>query len=112
MLADIETLAGKEGWVGAGLLGVVLLWVAWKLIPDKDRQMENLLKVKNEHVERLLAVLETERDKAAADRAQVYDLVAKVSADSKENIKAVLDHCDREIDKFVTLRGKEPDADG
>lgn len=33
-----DPISGGAGWVGAGLLGMVLAWLLLKHLPDKDRQ--------------------------------------------------------------------------
>lgn len=38
-----EALGGGAGWIGAGLLGLVLLWLFKFHLPSKDAQIEKLL---------------------------------------------------------------------
>lgn len=38
-----DPISGGAGWVGAGLLGLVLGWLLLKHIPDKDRQLKELI---------------------------------------------------------------------
>src|SRR5262245_45428442 len=40
LFSQADTLSGGAGWVGAGLLGLVLGWLLLKHLPDKDRQVE------------------------------------------------------------------------
>ena len=45
--ADIlsDPLSGGAGWLGAGLLGLVLAWLLLKHLPEKDRQIKDLIDV-------------------------------------------------------------------
>ena len=49
-----DPISGGAGWVGAGLLGLVLGWLLLKHLPDKDRQQTAQL-------DRHLAVEESQR---------------------------------------------------
>lgn len=49
-----DPISGGAGWVGAGLLGLVLAWLLLKHLPDKDKQINNL-------VERHLTIEEKQR---------------------------------------------------
>lgn len=40
---DTSSLSGGSGWVGAGLLGLVLSWLTMIHLPAKDKQMATLL---------------------------------------------------------------------
>lgn len=40
---DPSALSGGAGWVGAGLLGLVLCWLLLKHLPEKDSQIERLM---------------------------------------------------------------------
>ena len=54
MLADVDPISGGAGYIGAGLLGAVLGWLLLKHLPDKDRQLENLLTNKDKQMQELL----------------------------------------------------------
>ena len=44
LLSDADVaLSGGAGWVGAGLLGSVLLWLCLKHLPEKDRQVKEII---------------------------------------------------------------------
>ena len=45
LLAQVESLSGSSGWVGAGLLGLVLSWLLLKHLPEKDQQLRALLDI-------------------------------------------------------------------
>lgn len=43
IFAEGELVPGSAGWVGAGMLGLVLGWLFFKHLPEKDRQMRDLI---------------------------------------------------------------------
>ncbi len=43
LLAQTEALSGGSGWVGAGLLGLILAWLLLVHLPSKDKQLKDLL---------------------------------------------------------------------
>lgn len=43
MNPGIDPISGGAGWIGAGLLGLVLAWLLLKHLPEKDRQVERLV---------------------------------------------------------------------
>lgn len=64
-------LGGYSGWAGAGLLGLVLSWLLFKHLPDKDRQIKDLISSKDEHIERMVIgftneIRDTRREYAAS----------------------------------------------
>ncbi len=40
---DLQTVSGSSGWAGAGLLSVVLGWLLFRHLPEKDRQVKELI---------------------------------------------------------------------
>lgn len=46
-----DSLSGGAGWVGAGLLGLVLCWLLLKHLPDKDKQLKDFLDLKDGQIE-------------------------------------------------------------
>lgn len=43
LVAQIDPISGGAGWVGTGLLGAVLSWLLLKHLPDKDRQIREVI---------------------------------------------------------------------
>lgn len=103
MIGQTETLSGGAGWVGAGLLGLILSWLLLMHLPnlakkdtEKDKQWMELVKNKDDHVDRLVvrfeASLQTIRDqckrelddltslfeRALASRLKMYDALKEV----------------------------------
>lgn len=52
---NLDALAGS-GWAGAGLLGLVLCWLLFVHLPNKDKQLQQIIDrhaaTVNEHAER------------------------------------------------------------
>lgn len=62
-LADIiaaDPISGGAGWFGAGLLGLVLGWLMLKHLPDKDKQVENLIKTKDLAINEIVKAFQSE----------------------------------------------------
>lgn len=58
-----------SGWVGTGLLGLVLAWIFSKHIPDKDKQMKEMLEAKDKQI---LEIMQ-ENNKHTADRESRFE---------------------------------------
>ncbi len=50
MFIQAEPISGGAGWVGAGLLGMVLAWLFMKHLPDKDKQIKEIIASGREEV--------------------------------------------------------------
>lgn len=97
MLADssLDPLSGGSGWVGAGLLGMVLAWLCLKHLPAKDDQ----LKIKDDQLERILNL----KDKQIADARDAFiNSVERVTDASQANLEKVTIHCQAEL-SAITL---------
>lgn len=77
LLADGDPLGGGSGWVGAGLLGLVLSWLLWKHLPEKDRQVADLVAKHEAHVAAVLS----QAAKAATEERD--DFRAELAAERK-----------------------------
>ena len=84
--SDPTTLAGGAGWVGAGLLGLVLGWLLLVHLPAKDKQLQQLLDGKDKQMQSIL------------DRK--WEMIQKMSADYKESIREVAAHCQQEMSEM------------
>lgn len=82
-----DTLSGGAGWAGAGLLGLVLGWLLLKHLPDKDKQIKDLLDTSNARADAALA-RSTEEKKN--DHIQFQVALEKVIA-----------HCDKEMQSIT-----------
>lgn len=83
LLADAtDVLSGGGGWAGAGLLGLVLAWLLLKHLPDKDRQLKELIDSKDAAIDALI-----EKQDAR---------IGSLQATFKASIDAVVKHCEDE----------------
>ena len=74
-VAQTDPISGGAGWVGAGLLGLVLAWLLLKHLPEKDRQVRDLID---------------------SQRAELKE----TRKEYKEALDVVLAHCEREVLKI------------
>lgn len=92
-LADVEALAGGAGWVGAGLLGLVLGWLLLKHLPDKDKQLDGILQRKEAFIRSLLDTnVATEKESRKEFR---------------ESLNAVVNHCREEMQTLANIQAKQ-----
>jgi hypothetical protein len=89
--ADGLDALGGSGWVGAGLLGSVLLWIFFKHLPDKDKQMKHLIDDHNAYVKWLIEKQDASNEKKDTVLNRVIDTFnreqeefRKASLDSKQ----------------------------
>jgi PAS domain S-box-containing protein len=66
----IDAISGGGGWLGAGLLGMVLGWLLMRHLPEKDRQLKELLDAHARALEARDALLRAQADahRVAVDR--------------------------------------------
>lgn len=102
--ASVDPISGGAGWVGAGLLGLVLAWLLFIHLPAKDKQLAGLIESKDKQ----LADLVDSRDsfvrelthnfrdamQAAAVAAAVQDKERR--DDYKASLATVVSHCEKE----------------
>lgn len=86
----IDSLSGGAGWAGAGLLGLVLGWLLLFHLPQKDKQLREILDGHN------LVVIEL-RKECAAERAAMLenfqttlDTISQRAADAQDRNSAEL----------------------
>lgn len=73
-------LAGDSGWVGAGLLGLVLAWLLFWHLPAKDKQLSEVLKIKDEQ---LAAKDERMEEQTRECEATIERIITKFDAELK-----------------------------
>lgn len=94
-----ESLAGGSGWVGAGLLGLILAWLLLVHLPGKDKQLKDLLDSRDRlmseqltaertscekrHTENLTE-LRMEREARDRRHSEAMDEFAKIHDENKE----------------------------
>lgn len=79
----LDALSGNSGWAGAGLLGLVLLWLLLWHLPQKDKQIDKMINDKDKVISEMM------KD----HRAEVAD----TREDFKAALNVVVEHCEREI---------------
>lgn len=99
---NLDSLTGGAGWVGAGLLGLVLAWLlfvrmpAWdKLMNEKDERHTQVIREITKAHDETFAKAEIQR------RADFQVAITTITDSHTRNMKNVVDHCEREI---TTLR--------
>jgi uncharacterized membrane-anchored protein YhcB (DUF1043 family) len=110
--AGTDTLSGGAGWVGAGLLGLVLSWLLFIYLPAKDKQLKEFNEAKDKQIGELVNHFETAiTNKDIAFRALIdtkdkqlnemlvrkWEIIQTLTKDYKDGIKEVALHCEKEI---------------
>lgn len=82
-----DALSGGSGWVGAGLLGLVLGWLLLRHLPIKDQQMKDFQAVKDLQL----------KEQAEAARKEN----AESRREFREALSQILKHCEDESKRIV-----------
>ncbi len=84
-----DPISGGAGWIGAGLLGLVLSWLLLKHLPDKDKQIRDLMKdhLEAEKAQRAIYA-EAEKDQ----RTVHASLEREQRAEYRQTFDVLLDH--------------------
>lgn len=94
----VDPLSGGAGWLGAGLLGLVLGWLLLKHLPDKDRQITKFIEDKDRHV---VVMSEMYERKLNAIVASYEKESRETKEEFREALNSVLSHCDREVGRVT-----------
>jgi len=101
--ADSSVLSGASGWAGAGILGLVLAWLFFKHLPDKDALLERAqagkdkqLSEKDTQIQNLIVSHNQREDKAR----ETYE----------RNVALLTEHCEREMQVMSDGVGKKVDT--
>lgn len=89
-----DPISGGAGWIGAGLLGAVLAWLLLKHLPDKDRQISNLLQMKDKQVEDLLKVKNDQLKMMVESATQNQE---RMHTENQRALDRVIAHCKDEM---------------
>ena len=87
-------LTGGAGWVGASLLGLVLSWLLFKHLPEKDKQIASFVEKKDDMLKHVANSF-SERIKGVAE--QHTTAVKEMNAAHKEALDRVVRHCEQEM---------------
>lgn len=97
LFSDLSTLPGDVlpggGWAGAGLLGLVLWWLLFKHLPNKDQQIKELIGDHNGMVskkdEQITGLISTQERK-----------IENLSDTFQKALSTVVEHCKEESEKL------------
>lgn len=107
--ASPEPISGGAGWVGAGLLGLVLGWLLLVHLPAKDKQLTGLVEAKDKALQDVLKlkdetianILEAGESRTEALLAQKWQMLQTMSKEYKESLLHVTNHCEAEVTRIV-----------
>lgn len=112
LLAQTTTdpISGGAGWVGAGLLGLLLGWLLLKHLPEKDKQIKTLI---DDHT----AALERLHEECSQERKEQFTyfndalnrIIERHSHDHEQTAKTLRDELESLRTAIVTL-GQAVDA--
>lgn len=111
LLAEGDALAESRGWAGAGLLGLMLFWLCFRHLPDKDKQINQLIEARDKqlgekdkqinenfasHSRALSTVVEHCKEEARLERAiaaehhkEQLTVLAKIHESCRESVHAI-----------------------
>lgn len=91
-----DPISGGAGWVGAGLLGLVMSWLLMVHLPSKDKQLRELIDGKDSALKDVMGRQETEREKERLARHEMAGLFQRTIAEISVTNSLTADK-DREI---------------
>ena len=99
-----DPISGGAGWVGAGLLGLVLGWLLLWHLPQKDKQLKEIIDGKDKQFQTLISSCDM----------QVMEMVKNFSAESnilreefRSTLKLLIDQHDKQTKLVVDGLGAE-----
>lgn len=116
-LPSIDPISGGAGWLGAGLLGLLLWWLLLKHLPEKDKQAA----IKDAQIKQLIdehvAAMERLHDDCAEERKEQFNyfndalnrIIERHSKDHELTAKTLRDELESLRTAIVTL-GQAVDA--
>ncbi len=107
LIAQTDTLSGGGGWLGAGLLGLVLGWLLLKHLPEKDRQFKEFLDGKDsaiaqqakEHKEAVEALTKCHEAEQEKTRVAFEKAMEVVTAHCKEETRQMIEVFTKEVQR-------------
>jgi hypothetical protein len=96
-----DPLSGGAGWVGAGLLGLVLGWMFLKHLPDKDKQLKELIEAKDKALEakdaQILTMWTRHREQLGEFQAEARANDQQRREEFKAALQQVAAHCEKDM---------------
>lgn len=86
---NADPLSGGAGWIGAGLLGLVLSWLLLKHLPEKDKM--------------ILGIIERYEVRQEQQRTQHSETIFKLGQSINAAVEKVTAHCKEELE-FIANR--------
>lgn len=102
----IDPISGGAGWVGAGLLGLVLGWLLLRHLPEKDRQMKEYVTEKDIQMNKYVENKDKQMDKILTD---AENSSIRQGNDFKEALVQITDHCAQEMKNLTEFWKRELD---
>jgi hypothetical protein len=93
-LGETDPISGGAGWVGAGLLGLVLGWLMLKHLPEKDSFIKALIDASNARYDLLLTKCDASLESQRKSFREALDLVV---AHCKEEMELTRSSVAREV---------------
>jgi hypothetical protein len=98
-------LTGGAGWAGAGLLGLVMMWLLMKHLPDLAKERKDTSDSRDKIIQGIVTVhaqsLEKERQEfliaLAESRKEFREWLSVIAANDAAGLKALTDAVSREI---------------
>lgn len=109
-----DPISGGAGWVGAGLLGLVLSWLLLKHLPDKDKQIKEMMSIHDN--------IQTNKDTQIqtivnSNQSALKDLwekestaIRELTASSQKSIETIASAFTKNIDTLVASNQRAVDA--
>jgi hypothetical protein len=88
-----DFISGGSGWLGAGLLGLVLAWLLLRHLPEKDQLIMKLISTHEEQ-------RKSQADIYRAERATTLDAF-------KCDLETVVEHCEHDNAEIVAMVRQE-----
>lgn len=98
LLAQVDSLSGGGGWLGAGLLGLVLGWLLLRHLPEKDRQIKEILDAKDKQFTELLDAKDKQIDEQRKEFACSMEKMVQAFRDESGIERA---SCDKRFDMLA-----------
>ena len=93
-----DPISGGAGWVGAGLLGLVLGWLLLVHLPSKDKQQRDLIDTFHQRSDRIATLNATE---SAAQREAFQGAMDKVVTHCSDEMATIREVFLREIESRI-----------
>lgn len=102
-----DPISGGAGWVGTGLLGSVLGWLLLKYLPDKDKQLKEMMSVHSDSLAAKDNVL-LEKDKMILEIMERKEKVMdKIGERYTQSLQTITEHCRKETQNLGDLISRD-----